>query len=141
MIGKIYYNLLIITLFFCLDIACADESLSNTEKFIGEIKALPGEDFLYGEQGFDNTFKSLILKKHQECLDTEHLLSSQIDQGVCFNNIKDYQLKYLDLKYKIKNKVLLDGYGRIRNNLRILHEEKIKEIQRHNPGDDPIFGF
>ena len=136
MIGKSLYSLLVILMSWS---AISADSDFDTANFLKNLKGLELDEFLHKEIDYDNELKDYLVKKNRECMDTEYLLLARLDQSKCFERVRLLKIKYTEIKYTKKSKVIVNSFNEMKAKLRLLHQQKIKAIQSSSPEDDLFF--
>jgi hypothetical protein len=136
MIGKSLYSLLVILMSWS---AISAESGFDTAKFLKDLKGLELDEFLHKEIDYDKKLKDYLVEKNRECMDTEYLLQATLDQSKCFERLRLLKIKYTEIKYTKKSKVIVNSFNEMKAKLRLLHQQKVKAIQSSSPEDDLFF--
>ena len=119
--------------------AISAESDFDTAKFLKDLKGLELDEFLHKEIDYNNELKDYLVIKNRECMDTEYLLQARLDQSKCFERLRLLKIKYTEIKYTKKSKVIVNSFNEMKAKLRLLHQQKIKAIQSSSPEDDLFF--
>lgn len=129
-IGKVFFSVLCII--STLDLR-ANIQTENNKPSLEDIKKIPIEEFLNREEEFDTSVKKYLGEKVKNCVDENKEFEISFDQTECFKEVKRFKIGYINLKYKKKNDLLIDSFNAIKGNLRLIHQEKIKQIRDSSP--------
>ena len=148
--GKSLYKNFIIIVFFLISIKSYANDGRELVRDLSELRSMSSEKILFHEKDYDQRFMEKYQLGVKDCRaigeKSENLESVEdsngdeaINQGLCFEKLVEYKKAYSLIKYEARKKIIIEANTRALDEIKRVHDAKVRLIQRSSPEEISSF--